>query len=489
MKPNIEDNQLLKETNQEQTEKGPTASVSIYNRKKVKLEELSALLDTGAEISLVDYEIALKYEWILFKPLSIINGIGKSAIDVSGDTFVMVAPNEDTEATSLTLLVVKNLGQKMILGQDFLKSHKLRIKFDEKGMQIKQKLENVQTNKGQYKLRPANREEINEILCIRNQWSITNTKEVIEDGRGAWVRLIESSIPKRELDIMSKTESRSWEERIKAQIDGSLSKERKDKIFGLLLKYDRAFSKHPEDLGCIPANMCPIKIDIGDETVPYTKPYPQSLERRKRMRSVINKLLNLDIIEESNAKGGSPAILVMKKGKQDRMVIDYRNLNRLIKRRQYPMPRVDEFLEALRGMKYFALIDLAQGYYQIELSPAERAKTVFVTSGGKYQFKRLPMGLAESPAYFQQLVNKMTKDLKYDHCLGYLDDLPAIGRSFDEFLRSMKLLLAKICEIGLKARIEKCTFGCKEMKFLGFVVSGKGIKPDMEKVKALTDLP
>ena len=147
------------------------------------------------------------------------------------------------------------------------------------------------------------------------------------------------------------------------------------------------------------------------------------------------------------------------------------------------MPRVDEFLEALRGMKYFALIDLAQGYYQIELSPAERAKTVFVTSDGKYQFKRLPMGLAESPAYFQQLVNKMTKDLKYDHCLGYLDDLPAIGRSFDEFLRSMKLLLAKICEIGLKARIEKCTFGCKEMKFLGFVVSGKGIKPDWKRLK------
>ena len=104
--------------------------------------------------------------------------------------------------------------------------------------------------------------------------------------------------------------------------------------------------------------MCPIKIDVGNEPIPYIKPYPKSLERRKRMKKFIEKLLKQKIIEESNANGGSPAILVMKPGKKDRLVIDYRNVNRLIKRRQYPMPKVDDFLESLRGMKYFALIDL-----------------------------------------------------------------------------------------------------------------------------------
>jgi len=112
------------------------------------------------------------------------------------------------------------------------------------------------------------------------------------------------------------------------------------------------------------------------------------------------------------------------------------------------MPRIDDYLEALRGMKYFALLDLAQGYYQIELSPKERAKTVFVTCNGKYQYTRLPMGLAESPAYFQQLINTMIKDLKYEHCLEYFDDLPAMRKDFNSFCESLKLLLKKIQEYG-----------------------------------------
>ena len=68
------------------------------------------------------------------------------------------------------------------------------------------------------------------------------------------------------------------------------------------------------------------------------------------------------------------------------------------------MPRVDDYLEAMNGHKYFALLDLAQGYYQIELAPEERVKTVFVTPDGKYQYRRLSMGLAESPSYFQKLI-------------------------------------------------------------------------------------
>jgi len=143
---------------------------------------------------------------------------------------------------------------------------------------------------------------------------------------------------------------------LKSKINQELSKEKRDKIFEVIMKNQEAFSKNSDDLGCVPASMCPIK--IGNEPIPYIKPYPQSLERRKRMKKFIEKLLKQKIIEESNANGGSPAILVMKPGKKDRLVIDYRNVNRLIKRRQYPMPKVDDFLESLRGMKYFALIDL-----------------------------------------------------------------------------------------------------------------------------------
>ena len=123
------------------------------------------------------------------------------------------------------------------------------------------------------------------------------------------------------------------------------------------------------------------------------------------------------------------------------------------------MPRADDYLEAMNGHKYFALLDLTQGYYQIELAPEERVKTVFViTPDGKYQHRRLPMGLAESPSYFQKLINTVIKDLKYSHCMGYFDDLPCMGKTFETFCTSLELLLMQLEKYNLKARIEKCSF-------------------------------
>ena len=109
--------------------------------------------------------------------------------------------------------------------------------------------------------------------------------------------------------------------------------EEKARLYKILVDHHNAFSKHPVDLGKVPYKLCPITIDIGDEPVPYNKPYPQSLDKRKRMKTAINKLLQLGIIEESDAKGESPAILVTRPDKNDRLVIDYRSLNRLIKRK------------------------------------------------------------------------------------------------------------------------------------------------------------
>lgn len=119
------------------------------------------------------------------------------------------------------------------------------------------------------------------------------------------------------------------------------------------------------------------------------------------------------------------------------------------------MPKVDDYLEAMRGQQYFALIDLAQGYYQIKLSEEEIVKTVFVTPDEKYQYKRLLMGLTESSLYFQKLINTVIKDLKYHHCLGYFDDLPCIGNIFDNFRESLHLLLQQLEKYNLKARVKE----------------------------------
>ena len=146
------------------------------------------------------------------------------------------------------------------------------------------------------------------------------------------------------------------------------------------------------------------------------------------------------------------------------------------------MPNVDDYITALRGFSYFTLLDLAHGYFQIELSEAEREKTAFVMKDGKYQFKRLLMRLVDAQYYFQRLINKLIGGLKYSACLGYFDDIPIMGTTFEDLLVNKKLVFKKLQEYHLKCRPDKCKFGIREIKFLGHIVSGKGVKPDPEKV-------
>ena len=145
-------------------------------------------------------------------------------------------------------------------------------------------------------------------------------------------------------------------------------------------------------------------------------------------RALIDEMILAGIIEESNARGTCPAILVPKPNKTSRLVVDYRTLNRILRRKLYPMPRVDDYLEALRGNHYFASMDLSHGYYQILLDEEERPKTAFTTPDGVYQYRRMPMGLADSPCYFQAFVNKVLGDLAFKICLGYFDDIPIMAR-------------------------------------------------------------
>ena len=103
--------------------------------------------------------------------------------------------------------------------------------------------------------------------------------------------------------------------------------------------------------------MCPLKIDIGDDVLAFHKPFPVSLEKRKAFRALIDEMIQAGIIEKSNARGACPALLVPKPNKTFRSVVNHRQLNRIHRRKLFPMRGVDDYLEALRGHSYFASMD------------------------------------------------------------------------------------------------------------------------------------
>ena len=125
----------------------------------------------------------------------------------------------------------------------------------------------------------------------------------------------------------------------------------------------------------------------------------------------------------------------MKKKTGDlRFCVDYWKVNKITKRDQYPLPNIQDSLDALEGAKFFSILDLKSGYYQIEMDPESKKKTAFVTTDGLYEFNVMPFGLSNAPATFQRCMDVVLSGLKYNSVLVYLDDILVFSSSFEEHI-------------------------------------------------------
>eukprot|EP00731_Ephydatia_muelleri_P031261 Em0022g775a len=155
----------------------------------------------------------------------------------------------------------------------------------------------------------------------------------------------------------------------------------------------------------------------------------------------------------------------------------------------YPLPRIDETLEALTGSQFFTTLDLASGYWQVEMEEADRKKTAFSTREGHFEFNVMPFGLTNAPATFQRLVECVLAGLTYEQCLIYLDDIVVFSVTFDKHLERLKMVFHHLAEAGLKLKPNKCHFAKSEIRYLGHIVSRQGIQADPDKTSAMISFP
>ena len=130
---------------------------------------------------------------------------------------------------------------------------------------------------------------------------------------------------------------------------------------------------------------------------------------------------------------------------------------------------------------------MRSGYYHMVLSEKSRPKSAFVSSFGKWEFKRCPFGLAQAPAYFQCLVNEVLSGLSF--AFGYLDDILVYSPDMETHLEHLRKLFMKLREADLKLKEVKCNFLKKHIQYLGHIISGKGITPMPEKLECIKDMP
>ncbi|GBO08307.1 Retrovirus-related Pol polyprotein from transposon 17.6 [Araneus ventricosus] len=194
------------------------------------------------------------------------------------------------------------------------------------------------------------------------------------------------------------------------------------------------------------------------------------------------------IIEESSSPWASPILLVEKKDGPTRFCVDYRKQNEITKD-SYPLPGIDDTLDAWNGSQWFKTLDLKSGYWQVEIRPEDREKIAFTTGHGLWQFKVMPFGLCNAPATFERLTETVLRGLSSEDCLVYLDDIIIEGRTFEEHLNNLRKVFQRLQKVNLKLCPKKCKFFQKEVTYLGHVISAEGVKTDPEKIKAVVDWP
>lgn len=223
---------------------------------------------------------------------------------------------------------------------------------------------------------------------------------------------------------------------------------------------------------------------------PFRPMYRLSPLELRETKEQLARFIEQGIIEPSKSPYGAPILFVPKpNGRGLRLCVDFRALNSLTIKNRYPIPGIDDLLDAISGAGYFTSIDLTSGYHQIRISEEDVPKTAFRTPFGHYQFKVLIEGLTNAPATFQTVMNDVFKPYLRDFVVVYLDDILVYSKTEADHKRHLRLVLEKLREQRFYACLQKCEFAQPEIKFLGHIVGAEGVKVNPAKIAAVNDWP
>ena len=267
-----------------------------------------------------------------------------------------------------------------------------------------------------------------------------------------------------------------------------LNNDEKCKLAQLLTTYSMCFSVDEDDLGR--THLAEHEIDTG--TAPPTRLPPRRvpLAFQGEDKEAIERMLRRGTIRPSSSSWATPINLVRKKDGRVRVTADYRlTVNSKTRHDAYPLPRIDECLDALSGAEFLCVADITSAYDQVPIAQCDIPKTAIITKWGLYEYLSLPQGLTNASSTFSRLMNICLSGLVWEICLVYIDDVIVFGKDFESTLTNLEQVLQRIMFAGLKLSPNKCKFFQKSVTFLGHVVSKEGVKPDPANLTKLKNWP
>lgn len=264
-----------------------------------------------------------------------------------------------------------------------------------------------------------------------------------------------------------------------------LNIEQQNALLNVLTNFSGTFAS-----GGAPTSYAEHCIVIKDGQSPIAvPPYRLAEPKKEILRSELDKLIQDDIIEECESPWAAPVVMVPKKNGEVRVCGDYRRLNEVTVSDKYPMPVLEDLLHAAKKTNYMSTLDLKAGYHQVSVRAADRDKTAFVTPFGMYRYKRMSFGLKNAPATFSRLMDRFKSGLPNVTVLHYLDDLIILSDTFEEHLKDIQATFERLNKFNLRVNRKKSVFVSPSIKYLGHLITPRGIAPNPEKITAISEMP
>ena len=396
---------------------------------RVCSQEIKAMLDCGAMVNVIDINIlrrALPNIHLQHYSRRLI-GADKKPIHAVGATHIPITINNCPK--KLFCVAVKNLNNDLIVGIPGLKELGITIDFAKSEIKMGNKI-------------------------IDPLWPKLHNKEI-------------NSV-------------------LSYNIDQNLTEDQQKQMQKITEKWAHTLVETIQDRG--PAKGYKFSIDTHDTKPIYVPLRTYSPKEQDELDRQIEDMLAKHIITRIRSPWSAPVLLVKKKDGSDRVVVDYTRLNAKTEDDPYPLPVPRTAFQVLNNAQYYSSLDLASGYWQIEIAKKDIAKTAFNTRKGTFAYLRMPMGLKGAPSAFQRFMTEIFSDLMYRGVLVFIDDILIYSATWEEHLKLVDEVLKRLSVHNLQAKVGKCHFGAKEIKYLGSVISYKCRKPDPDKVKAIKEM-
>lgn len=262
-------------------------------------------------------------------------------------------------------------------------------------------------------------------------------------------------------------------------------------LINLLRENKDVFAWSLKDMPGIDPSIACHRLNIIEEFKPVRqKPRKMAPERKARVAEEIERMIEAGIIRPVRyPKWLANIVAVPKKNGKIRVCIDFTNLNKACPSDPYPLPRIIDLVDATAGYERLSFMDGYSGYNQIPMFKDDQEHTSFITDKGVYCFLVMPFGLKNAGATYQRLVDEMFKDMIGKTVEVYIDDMVVKSQQKLSHLLDLKRTFERLRQYGMKLNPAKCSFGLTSGKFLGYMMTQRGIEANPEQIRAILEMP